>query len=450
MSGKIISLYERVMLTKKASLILANLPRDVKDKALRAAALAIKKNESFILEANKLDIERGYNLLKEGKIIKPLLDRLKLDENKVNEICKMIEKVADLDDPVGKTIYSMEMDKGLRVFKITVPFGVIAAIFESRPDALPQIASLCIKSGNAVLLKGGSEAKESNRALFKIIYEAFIAEGLPEGCMQLLEEREAIKEILKMEGLIDLIIPRGSNEFVKYIQENTRIPVLGHSAGICHIYVDKSANKEMAVEICHDARVQYPAACNSMKILLIDRAIAKDFLPDIAKRLIESGVKIKGCSETLKILKHHSIPVEPATEEDWSTEYLDLTLPVKVVNGVDEAIDHINRYGSHHTDSIIAEDITTVKKFLNMVDSSTVIHNASTRFSDGYRYGLGAEVGISTNKIHARGPVGLEGLVTTKYILLGSGQKVVDYIGKNAKPFIHRKIEGSWLDYLGE
>ncbi|MCS7097470.1 MAG: glutamate-5-semialdehyde dehydrogenase [Candidatus Methanomethyliaceae archaeon] len=450
MSDVTISLYEQVMFAKKASLILANLPRNIKDEALRAAALAIKKNKDLILEANKLDMEIGHKLLKEGKLIKPLLDRLKLDESKINEICKMIEKVAELDDPVGKTVYSMEMDKGLRVFKITVPFGVIAAIFESRPDALPQIASLCIKSGNAVLLKGGSEAKESNRALFKVIYEAFIAEGLPKGCMQLLEEREAIKEILKMEDLIDLIIPRGSNEFVKYIQENTRIPVLGHSAGICHIYVDGSAKKDIAVEICHDARVQYPAACNSMKILLIDRAIAKDFLPDVAKRLIESGVKIKGCSETLEILKHYNIPAEPAIEEDWSTEYLDLTLPIKIVNGVDEAIEHINRYGSHHTDSIIAEDISTVKKFLSMVDSSTVMHNASTRFSDGYRYGLGAEVGISTNKIHARGPVGLEGLVTTKYILLGSGQKVADYVGKNAKPFIHRRIEGSWLDYLGE
>ncbi|MEM2667868.1 MAG: glutamate-5-semialdehyde dehydrogenase [Candidatus Methanomethylicaceae archaeon] len=439
---------ENVLLAKKASLILANISTEIKNRALITAANSIRKNKDFILNANKIDLEKGYELLKEGKIIKPLIDRLKLDEIKIEEICKMIEKVAELEDPVGKTIYAMKMDEGLHVFKITVPFGVIAAIFESRPDALPQIASLCIKSGNAVLLKGGSEAKESNRALFKIMYEAFLSEGLPEGCIQLIEERETIKEILKMEGLIDLIIPRGSNEFVKYIQENTRIPVLGHSAGICHIYIDKSADKNKAIEICYDARVQYPAACNSMKILLIDREIAKDFLPDIAKRLIEGGVKIKACKESYEILKSHGIFVELANEEDFSTEYLDLILPIKIVNGVDEAIEHINHYSSHHTDSIIAEDISVVKKFLTMVDSSTVMHNASTRFSDGYRYGLGAEVGISTNKIHARGPVGLEGLVTTKYILLGSGHKVSDYVGKKAKPFIHKKIEGSWLDYL--
>ncbi|MCX8083263.1 MAG: glutamate-5-semialdehyde dehydrogenase, partial [bacterium] len=257
-----------------------------------------------------------------------------------------------------------------------------------------------------------------------------------------------INEILKMEGLVDLIIPRGSNEFVRYIQDNTKIPVLGHSSGICHIYVDRSADRNKAVEICHDARVQYPAACNSMKILLVDRAAAS-LLPEIAKRLVESKVKIRGCPETLEILKASGIPAEPATEEDWSTEYLDLILPIKIVNGVDEAINHINKYGSHHTDSIIGEDLSAVRKFLIMVDSSTVIHNASTRFSDGYRYGLGAEVGISTNKIHARGPVGLEGLVTTKYILLGAGQKVSNYIGKGAKPFLHKKLDSIWTERLG-
>lgn len=439
---------ESVLLAKKASLALAGAPTEVKNRALMRAARSIRENKELILRANRADLERGYALLREGKIIKPLVDRLKLDESKIEEICKMIEKVAELEDPVGKTVYAVKMDEGLRVFKVTVPFGVIAAIFESRPDALPQISSLCIKSGNAVLLKGGSEARESNRALFKAMYEAFLSEGLPEGCMQLIEEREAIGEILKMEGLVDLIIPRGSNEFVRYIQENTRIPVLGHSAGICHVYVDRSADEEKAVEICYDARVQYPAACNSMKILLVDREIARGFLPKMARRLIEGGVKIKACGESLEILKAHGISAESASEEDFSTEYLDLVLPIKIVGGVDEAIEHINRYGSHHTDSIIAEDVSAVKKFLTMVDSSTVMHNASTRFSDGYRYGLGAEVGISTNKIHARGPVGLEGLVTTKYILLGSGHKVSDYVGRGARPFLHEKMQGSWLDCL--
>lgn len=443
-------LYSQVILAKNASLMLANMPREVKDRALRSAAKSIIENMDSIIRANMADLEVGASLLKEGKIIKSLLDRLKLDESKITEISRMVEKVAELEDPVGKTLYAIKIDEGLELYKVTVPFGVIAAIFESRPDVLPQIASLCIKAGNAVLLKGGSEARSSNRAIFSIMKRAFVSEGLPEGCMQLVEDRKAINEILKMEGLVDLIIPRGSNEFVRYIQENTRIPVLGHSSGICHIYVDRSADWNKAIEICHDARVQYPAACNSMKILLIDKAIARSLLPQIAKRLLESRVKIKGCPESREILSASGIPVEPATEEDWSTEYLDLTLPVKVVDGVDEAIVHINKYGSHHTDSIIGEDLPTVCKFLNMVDSSTVIHNASTRFSDGYRYGLGAEVGISTNKIHARGPVGLEGLVTTKYILLGSGQKVSDYVGKGAKPFIHKKLESKWTERLGK
>ncbi|MEM2128435.1 MAG: glutamate-5-semialdehyde dehydrogenase [Candidatus Methanomethylicaceae archaeon] len=442
-------LHSQVLRAKNTSLQLANLPGEVKDRALRSAAKAIIENKETILRANRVDLEVGESLLREGKIIKPLLDRLKLDESKIIEISRMVEKVAELEDPVGKTLYAIKIDDGLELFKVTVPFGVIAAIFESRPDALPQIASLCIKAGNAALLKGGSEAKFSNRALFTIMKNALVSEGLPEDCMQLVEDRSAINEILKMEGLVDLIIPRGSNEFVRYIQENTRIPVLGHSSGICHIYIDRSADEKKAVEICHDARVQYPAACNSMKILLIDRAIAKSLLPKIAKRLVESKVKIKGCPETLEILSKSAIPVEPATEEDWSAEYLDLILPVKVVNGVDDAISHINKYGSHHTDSIIGEDLPTVHKFLSMVDSSTVIHNASTRFSDGYRYGLGAEVGISTNKIHARGPVGVEGLVTTKYILLGSGQKVSNYVGKGARPFLHKKLEGTWMERLG-
>ncbi|MGQ9760262.1 MAG: glutamate-5-semialdehyde dehydrogenase [Candidatus Methanomethylicaceae archaeon] len=441
-------LYSQILSAKKASLELANLPQTIKDRALISAARAIRENKDLILNANKIDLKLGETLLNEGKIVKPLLDRLKLDENKIDEISTMVEKVAELEDPVGKTLYAIKMDEGLELYKVTVPFGVVASIFESRPDALPQIASLCIKSGNAVLLKGGSEAKESNKALFTIMNKAFLSEGLPESCMTLIEDRRAINEILRMEGLVDLIIPRGSNEFVRYIQENTRIPVLGHSSGICHIYVDRSADREKAVEICHDARVQYPSACNAMKILLIDREIAKDFIPEISRRLVNSGVKIKGCPETFAILKDAAVPVEPATEQDWSTEYLDLVLPVKVVNGVDEAISHINHYSSHHTDSIIAEDTKAVSKFLSMVDSSTVIHNASTRFSDGYRYGLGAEVGISTNKIHARGPVGLEGLVTTKYILLGSGHKVSDYIGRGARRFLKKKLAGQWIDRL--
>jgi len=433
---------------RRASQSLSKLSREARDRSLKSAAVAMLLRKDEILSANKKDLESGLTLVKEGRISRPMLDRLKLDAIKLAEISRMVESVASLEDPVGKVLLSIEMDEGLRLYKVTVPFGVVAAIFESRPDVLPQIASLCIKSGNSVILKGGSEAKESNRAIFRVMEESFIEAGLPKGCITLVEGRSAVEALLKLDGQVDLIVPRGGYDFVRYIQCNTRIPVLGHSSGLCHIYVDGSAEPDKAVEICHDARVQYPAACNSMKILLVDSSVSESLLPKIAVRLVESGVVIKGCEKTLEILGRNGIPAKHASEADWSTEYLELVLPTKVVSGVDEAIDHINRYGSKHTDSIISEDTANVRRFLTMVDSSTVMHNASTRFSDGYRYGLGAEVGISTNKVHARGPVGLEGLVTTKYILLGSGQVVSDYVGKCAKPFTHRKIVGSWEKWL--
>lgn len=433
------SLAEKVADAKKASLTLAQLGREVKDRALKRVASELLLHRDQILEANKKDLGAASVLLREGKLTKPMLDRLKLDDVKLMEISKMVESVAALEDPAGRTLLSVEMDRGLELYKVTVPFGVIATVFESRPDVLPQIASLCVKSGNAVLLKGGSEAQESNRAIFKVMEDSLLAEGMPKGCMVLVEGRSAVEGILRLDGLVDLIIPRGSYEFVRYIQEHTRIPVLGHSSGICHIYVDDAADPLKAAEICYDARVQYPAACNSMKILLVNGSASRSLLPLIARRLVEGGVRIKGCGKTLKILRENGIAAEEASEADWSTEYLDLTLPTRVVADVDEAIAHINRYGSRHTDSIITENTANAKKFLSMVDSSTVMHNVSTRFSDGYRYGLGAEVGVSTNKVHARGPVGLEGLVTTKYVLLGSGQVVSDYVGKQAKQFLHNK-----------
>lgn len=434
-------LLKKVVEARGASLELAQMPDDLKTQALKRASTSIVANKDLLLAANKKDMGVAKALVEQGKLSKALFDRLKLDDSKINEISKMVESVAALDDPVGKVIYSTKMDDGLDLFKTTVPFGVVVSIFEARPDALPQIAALCIKSGNSVILKGGSEAKESNRAMHSIIAEALTKEGLPKGCTQLVEGREAVDALLKMGGEVDLIIPRGSNEFVKFIQDNTRIPVLGHSSGICHIFVDRKADQEKAIEICNDARVQYPAACNSMKVLLIDSEAAPKILPKIATRLITSGVRLKCCPKSKSLLDANGLTVERATEKDWETEYLELILPIKVVDGLDEAIAHINRYGSRHTDSIITEDTTSAKKFLRMVDSSTVMHNASTRFSDGYRYGLGAEVGISTNKVHARGPVGLEGLVTTKFILLGSGQKVGDYVGKSAKAFLHSPLK---------
>jgi glutamate-5-semialdehyde dehydrogenase len=396
-------------------------------------AESIKQNENGILEANRKDME---NASKE-KLSKALLDRLKLDDSRINEIAGSLESVARLEDPVGKTLSAIELDKGLELFKVSCPIGVIGAIFESRPDALVQIASLCLKSGNAVILKGGSEARNSDGVLFDILRSS--SEGIPEGWIQLVETREDVRQMLELDNYVDLLVPRGSNKFVKYIQENTSIPVLGHSEGICHVYVDRDAKLGMATDICYDAKVQYPAACNAVETILVDKAIAEAFLPKLADRLTKAGVKIKGCKETKRILRNYK--VDPV--EDWHVEYSDLIVSIRVVDGVDEAINHINNYGSKHTDAIVTENTITARKFLNFVDSSSVMHNASTRFSDGFRYGKGAEVGISTNKIHARGPVGLEGLVIYKYLLVGTGNTVAEYIGPNAKRFTHRTLDKS-------
>jgi len=349
----------------------------------------------------------------------------------------MVKAVAKLEDPVGKTLSKTELDKNLILEKVSVPIGVIACIFESRPEAVVQISALAIKSGNAVLLKGGSEALNTNKVLAEIIRKSIVDnEGIPIDSVQLLETREQVNKILKMDEFIDLIIPRGSNKFVKYIQNNTKIAVLGHSEGICHVYVDKDASLDKAIKISFDAKCQYPAVCNAMETLLVHKDIAKTFLPLIARAYAKAKVELIGDKETVKILKN----IKTATEEDWRTEYTDLILSIKVVKDADEAITHINKYGSGHTDAIVTQNKETANKFMKLVDSSSVAWNASTRFADGFRYGLGAEVGISTNKIHARGPVGLEGLVIYKYLLVGDGHIVAEYAGDKAKKFTHKKI----------
>ncbi|NQU42416.1 glutamate-5-semialdehyde dehydrogenase, partial [bacterium] len=330
--------------------------------------------------------------------------------------------------------------------------GVIAVIFESRPDALPQIASLCLKSGNAVLLKGGSEAIHSNRALTKVLDEAAQSEGIPAGWISLLETREEIAEILKLEDDIDLIIPRGSNAFVRYIMDNTNIPVTGHRDGICHTYIHAAADLDKAVRITVDGKCQYPAVCNATETLLIDRAASPGILPVVAAELVRQGVELRLDPEAKRLIDTHCKEnpgcydpgkIRKAEEEDWSTEYLDLILSVRIVDGLEQAVEHINRYGSHHTDAIVTEDEKAAKKFITLVDSSSVLHNASTRFADGFRYGFGAEIGISTEKIHSRGPVGLEGLTIYKYILKGHGQIVADYSGPNARKFTHKPQPGA-------
>jgi len=361
-----------------------------------------------------------------------------LDDAKIEEMIKSVRDVAKLDDPVGKTLSAIELDDGLELFQVSCPIGVIGAIFESRPDVLVQISSLCLKTGNAVLLKGGSEAHNSNAALFHVVKDATAGSEIPDGWIQLLETREDVREMLRLNEYIDLVVPRGSEQFVRYIQDNTSIMVLGHSEGICHVYVDRDADLDMALEICYDAKVQYPAVCNAMETLLVDSAIAEEFLPQMAARYKEAGVEIRGCPETLRILG--DMGIKPASDADWRTEYNDLVISIRVVNGVDDAIEHINRYGSGHTDAIVTSNDDTARKFLKFVDSSSVMHNASTRFSDGFRYGKGAEVGISTNKVHARGPVGLEGLVIYKYLLLGSGHVVAPYIGRGSRQFTHRRL----------
>jgi len=428
------SIPEMAAVAKTASIRLAAVEAGAKDNALARIAGAIRQNTDNIVAANEQDLSTA----EKDNLAAPLLKRLTFDEGKIAQVIAGIESLIELDDPVGKTLTATELDAGLDLYKVSCPIGVIGVVFESRPDALVQISTLCLKSGNSVLLKGGSEAANSNRILTEIIAEASEEAGLPSGWIQLLQTRQDIAEMLALEEHIDLIIPRGSNEFVRYIMNNTNIPVLGHADGICHVYVDGGADLDMAVNVTVDSKCQYVAVCNAAETLLVDSKIAETFLPRAKTALEQKDVELRGCNRTASI-----IDVKPAAEEDWSTEYLDYILSIKVVDNLDAAIDHINRYGSGHTDSIVTADKSKAKRFMALVDSGNVFWNCSTRFSDGYRYNLGAEVGISTNKIHARGPVGLDGLLIYKWRLSGTGQIVADYSGPNAKKFTHKKIENS-------
>jgi len=418
---------------KWASIRLAAVNTDIKNNALAEIAKALNQRSAEIIAANEEDLAAA----EKNNLASPLLKRLKFDDGKIAQTIAGIESLFNLDDPVGNTLAATELDAGLELYKVSCPIGVIGVVFESRPDALVQISTLCLKSGNAVLLKGGSEAVKTNRILAETIAEASEKAGLPKGWIQLLETRQDVAQMLALDEFIDLVIPRGSNEFVRYIMDNTNIPVLGHADGICHVYVNANADLDMAVNIAVDSKCQYVAVCNAAETLLVDSAIAEEFLPKAKAALEQKGVELRGCDRTAKI-----IDVKPATEEDFSTEYLDYILSIKIVDGLNAAIEHINRYSSKHTDAIVTADKEKAERFMALVDSANVLWNCSTRFSDGFRYGLGAEVGISTNKIHARGPVGLEGLVIYKYKLIGTGQIVADYSGPNAKKkFTHRKIE---------
>jgi glutamate-5-semialdehyde dehydrogenase len=403
---------------KKDSFKMASLTAKTRNDALKAIANNLRNGSEVIFAANKKDLADA----EVNQCAAPLLKRLKFDAQKLDDVISGIESLIGLPDPLFKTLLARELDEGLQLYKVTCPIGVIGVIFESRPDALVQIAALCLKSGNCCILKGGSEAVNTNRALFEIISKAAVLSGVPEGFLTLIETRAAINDLLKCHDTIDLLIPRGSNEFVQYIMEHSKIPVMGHADGICHVFADKTAQVNLAVKVILDSKTQYVAACNTVETLLVHRDVAEVLLPALKKALDDASVSIKGCTATRTI-----IDCSEATDDDFSTEYLDYILSIKIVDGLDEAITHINTYGSHHTDSILTEDSRSVELFMLLVDSAGVYHNCSTRFADGYRYGFGAEVGISTGKLHARGPVGLDGLVTYKYKLFGKGHIVADY-----------------------
>lgn len=413
---------------KLAAPELAASSNTTRNAALEAIAVALEANRDAIFAANARDLAAADANGVTGATKK----RLRFDEGKLRDCIAGLRQLEELPDPLNRITLARELDEGLRLYRATVPIGVIGVIFEARPDALVQIASLCVKSGNCAILKGGRETANTNKVLFTLIKDAVVRAGLPESCLLQAEAHSEIDELLACDQDVDLLIPRGSNKFVRYIMDNTKIPVMGHSSGICHVYADKACDQEKAIPIIVDAKTQYAAACNACETLLVDRAIAQAFLPKAAAALEAAGVTLRGTAEAAAI-----VPMEEMAEEDFATEYGDLILSVKLVDGVEDAIRHINTYGSHHTDAILTEDHETAARFLQMVDSAGVYHNCSTRFADGFRYGFGAEVGISTGKIHARGPVGLEGLVTYKYKLFGQGQIVADY-ASGEKQFHHR------------
>lgn len=418
--------------TRTAAQQLAPLSTADKNRAIAAIADALAAHTDEILAANAADCEAAIA----DELAKPLYGRLKLDAVKLAGAIAGVRDVAKLPDPVGMVQLHTELDAGLELQRISAPLGVLGVIFESRPDAVMQISSLAVKSGNGVILKGGKEAVRSCQALVTAIRAGLAQAGVNPEVVQLLTTREETRAMLALESYIDLIIPRGSNAFVRFVQDHTRIPVLGHADGICHLYVDAAADFEKAIAIAIDAKVGYPSACNAIETLLVHQAIAAELLPQLALGLAQQGVELRGDRATQAILPN----VVPATEEDWATEYSDLVLAIKVVDSPAAAIAHINTYGSRHTDAIVTEDAAAAETFRHQVKAAGVYHNCSTRFADGFRYGFGAEVGISTQTMPPRGPVGLEGLVTYKYHLVGDGHIVAAYSGAEAQPFTHKNL----------
>ena len=425
------SLTEQAQRTCQATRGLAVQSAAAKNEALEAVALALEAARAEILAANRQDCERA-----EGRgLAKALYARLKLDEVKLAGAIAGVRSVAELNDPVGEVQLHRELDTGLNLKRVSCPLGVLGVIFEARPDAVMQISALAIKSGNGVLLKGGQEALNTCQAIVKAIQAGLNQTAISAEAIALLTSREETLELLKLDEYVNLIIPRGSNAFVRFVQDNTRIPVLGHAEGICHLYIDRAADLTQAIPIAVDSKAQYPAACNAIETLLIHREIVDAALPELAAALRAKGVELRGDEASAQIVE-----MTPATEIDWATEYGDLVLSIRVVESLEAAVAHINTYGSGHTDAIVTADEDAAAFFLANVDAAGVFHNCSTRFADGFRYGFGAEVGISTQQMPPRGPVGLEGLVTYKYQLQGDGHIVATYAGSEAKAFTHREL----------
>jgi len=432
-------IHELIRRARRAAHVLATLSGARRNEALHAASNAIEARAEEILAANEKDCAAAQQAVERGELSRAMFARLRTTERGIAEMAARVRDVARLPDPLHRRLSTTELDDDLVLHKETCPLGVVGVVFESRPDVVPQISSLALKSGNAVCLKGGAEAAETNAVLVSVWRDALSGfSDIPADSVVPIHTREDVAQILTLHDEIDLIVPRGSNEFVRYVTEHSRIPVLGHGEGICHVYVHNDADLQKALDVAYDSKVQYPAVCNAMETLLVHAEIAPIFLPLMIAEFRKASVEVRGCPRTMELANGQE--VIPATEEDWKKEYSDLIVSIRVVDGVNEAIEHINRYGSRHTESIVTESHDVASRFMEFVDAANVFQNASTRFSDGFRYGLGAEVGISTGKLHARGPVGLEGLTIYKYKLFGKGQTVASY-SKGQRTFKHRSIE---------
>ena len=407
---------------KDASKILEALSTKIKNEALEYMAESLEKRSEEILKENKKDLMRAQ----EKELSKPLIERLTLDSKRIKEMADGLRKLASLDDPVGEIVAGWKRPNGLEIIKVRVPLGLVGIIYESRPNVTADSIGLCLKSGNSVLLRGGGESLNSNIIIAHILSNAGEEKGITKGCIQIIEtaDREAVEIMFKLNEYIDVLIPRGGAELINLVKSESKVPVIETGIGNCHLYVDKDADLKMAVEICLNAKVQRPGVCNAIETLLVHKDLANKYLPQVYEKLREHGVEVRGCMDTRRILKGPKGRriIKKATEEDWYTEFLDLILAVKVVDTLEEAIDHINKYGSKHSEAIITNNYVTAQEFLRLVDASCVYVNASTRFTDGGEFGMGAEIGISTQKLHARGPMGLRELTTIKYIILGSGQ----------------------------